>query len=105
VTISKPLTILSDHAVINVAAGKKGFVVASDNVTISGLTIIGAQSTPNDDEARGIDATGALATYYKNIRVINNTIKTFAGYGIYSSTFRISTLVRTRWKISTTARL
>jgi hypothetical protein len=83
VTISKPLTILSDHAVINVAAGKKGFVVASDNVTISGLTIIGAQSTPNDDEARGIDATGALATYYKNIRVINNTIKTFAGYGIY----------------------
>lgn len=85
VTISKPLTLLSDGGVVNVAAGKKGFVIASDNVTINGLVIRGAQSLANVDEERGIHAQAASGSDpYSNIKILNNRILRFGGYGIYA---------------------
>jgi len=83
VTISKPLTILSDEAVINVAVGKKGFVIASDNVTIQRLNIVGAQSAANNDAEHGISIVGTSSTYYNNLKIQNNTVRRFGGYGIY----------------------
>ena len=84
VTVNKPLTIISDGAVINVAAGKAGFVIASDNVTISGLTIRGSQSASTEYGERGISVAGTVGDYYDRIRITNNNISNFGGYGIYA---------------------
>lgn len=83
-TVSAPITIIGYGATLHLTANNTtAITIASHNVTIRGLTIVGARNTTASSSERGIYAVGATSdTPWTNIKILECDISVFGQYGI-----------------------
>ncbi len=90
-TLANPIILQGPGATINQAtAGDVGLSITSSNVTIDGLTLVGAQNSATNDaeiaiSASGVMNAGSAPTLITHIALKNLTISHWGGFGIEAS--------------------
>lgn len=82
-TISRPMTVVG--GTIHLAAGAKGIEIAASDVTIDGMTILGAQATTFVDGEIALSATGTVAQPIRGLVVRGGEFGTVGNSALWLS--------------------